>query len=170
MPATFSLVIAALLAGAAVPFQAGANAMLGRLLGHPLWATVVSLVVSMALIIPVMIAFRVPVPAAGMAFKGPWWIWIGGAAGVLYITAALLLAPKLGAAGFIVAVIAGQMAASLAIDHFALMGFAHRPVTAARFAGFLLIVAGLFVTQWASAIAPRPAQPDFNSVHKGDNQ
>ncbi|TRC90517.1 hypothetical protein FJV80_05110 [Mesorhizobium sp. WSM4310] len=40
-----------------------------------------------------MIGFKLPVPAVGMAVKGPWWIWIGGAAGVAYITAALLLAP-----------------------------------------------------------------------------
>lgn len=168
IPTSFSLLLAALLAGAAVPFQAGANALLGRLLGHPLWATFISLGVSVVMIIPVMIAFRVPVPAFGMALKGPWWIWIGGAAGVAYITAALLLAPKLGAAGFIVAVIAGQMVASLLIDHFALMGFAPRPVTVGRFAGLAFIIAGLVVTQWASTIAPPPAELDLNPIQKGD--
>lgn len=170
MPSTFSFLVAALLAGAAVPFQAGANAMLGRLLGHPLWATFVSLGVSVVLIIPVMVAFRLPVPSVGMALKGPWWIWIGGAAGVVYITAALLLAPKLGAASFIVAVIAGQMAASLVIDHFALMSFAHRPVNVARFAGLTFIIAGLVVTQWASTIAPQATQPDSHPIQKGDSK
>jgi len=155
MPSTFSFLVAALLAGAIVPFQAGANAMLGRLLGHPLWATLVSLGVSVALIVPVMMVFRLQVPAVGVALKGPWWIWIGGAAGVVYITAALLLAPKLGAASFIAAVIAGQMVASLLIDHFALMNFAHRPLTVARLAGLALIIGGLAVTQWASTIAPQ---------------
>ncbi|TSE10301.1 DMT family transporter [Mesorhizobium intechi] len=161
MASTFPFLMAALLAGAAVPFQAAANAMLGRLLGHPLWATFVSLGVSVVLIVPVMAGFKLPVPAVGMAIKGPWWIWVGGAAGVVYITAALLLAPKLGAASFIVAVIAGQMVASLVIDHFALMGFAHRPVTVARFAGLALIIGGLVVTQWASTIAPRANQLDL---------
>ncbi|PBB69097.1 hypothetical protein CK228_07600 [Mesorhizobium sp. WSM4312] len=170
MASTFSFLIAALLAGTAVPFQAGANAMLGRLLDHPLWATFVSLGVSAVLIVPVMIGFKLPVPAVGMAVKGPWWIWIGGAAGVAHITAALLLAPKLGAASFIVAVIAGQMAASLVIDHFALMSFAHRPVTVARFAGLALIIGGLVVTQWASTIAPRASQLDFNPDQKGDSK
>ncbi|WP_246094043.1 MULTISPECIES: DMT family transporter [Mesorhizobium] len=144
--------------------------MLGRLLGHPLWATFVSLSVSVVLIVPVMMAFRLPVPSVGMALKGPWWIWIGGAAGVVYITAALLLAPRLGAASFIVAVIAGQMAASLIIDHFALMSFAHRPVNIARFAGLAFIIAGLVVTQWASTIAPHSAQPDSQPTQKGDVQ
>ncbi len=146
-----SLLAAALVAGAAIPFQAGANAMLGRLLGHPLWATMVSLAVSVALAIPVMMALKVPVPTFATAATGPWWIWIGGAAGVIYITAALLLAPKVGAASFIVAVIAGQMAASLVIDHYGLMGFIQRPANLARIAGLVLIVAGLVVTQWAGA-------------------
>lgn len=145
-----SLLAAALVAGAAIPFQAGANAMLGRLLGHPLWATMVSLAISVALAIPVMLALKVPVPALATAATGPWWIWIGGVAGVIYVTAALLLAPKVGAASFIVAVIAGQMAASLVIDHFGLMGFAQRPTSFARIGGLVLIVAGLVVTQWAS--------------------
>lgn len=149
-PASLVLLLPALVAGAVVPFQAGANATLGRLLGHPLWATLVSLAVSMLVILPLLFAFRVAAPALGAASKGPWWIWSGGIAGVIYITAALLLAPRLGAANFIVAVIAGQMIASLAIDHFGLMGFAAKPVDPARLAGVLLIVAGMVVMQWAN--------------------
>ena len=52
----------ALLAGAAVPFQAGSNAALGRLLGHPLWAAGVSLLVSLMLLIPALLVLRAPLP------------------------------------------------------------------------------------------------------------
>nr|WP_281405618.1 MULTISPECIES: DMT family transporter [unclassified Mesorhizobium] len=89
---------------------------------------------------------------------------------MIYITAALLLAPKLGAASFIVAVIAGQMAASTAIDHFALMSFAHWPITTVRFAGLVLIIAGLVVTQWSNSIARPSAQLDLNSTEKGNGK
>ncbi len=154
-----SLLAVAVLAGAAVPFQAGANAMLGRLLGHPLWATVVSLGISLVLVIPVMLASKVPAPMVGALLKGPWWIWVGGLGGVIYITAALLISPKVGAASFIVAVIAGQMATSLIIDHFGLMGFAQRPASLVRVAGLVLIVAGLAVTQWASVAKPGQNRP-----------
>lgn len=150
---TLSFLVAALFAGAVVPFQTGANAMLGRLLGHPLWASLVSLLVSVALLAPVMIAFRLPLPAVSAAVKGPWWIWAGGLAGVIYVTAALVLAPKLGAASFMASVIVGQLLVSVLIDHFALMGFAERPVNTARLVGIALIVAGLAVTQWAAAEA-----------------
>ena len=155
MPSLSSLLLlaAAIFAGAVVPLQAGANANLGRLLGHPLWATVVSLGVSLALILPLLIALRAPLPGFAAALKGPWWIWIGGGAGVIYITAALILAPKLGAASFIVAVIAGQMAISMLIDHFGLMGFPVKPINAARLTGLLLIIGGMVVTQIAN-VAP----------------
>lgn len=150
---TFLMLGAAVLAGAVVPFQAGANAALGRALGHPLWATLASLGISAALVIIVMLVLRVPEPAFGAAARGPWWLWVGGAAGAVYVVTALVLAPRLGAAHFIVAVVAGQMAVSLLIDHFGLMGFAHKPVGAARLAGLLLIVAGMLVTHMASGAA-----------------
>lgn len=53
-------VLVAVAAGAVIPFQAGANAMLGRSLGHPLWATVASLLVSLAVVLPVLPCSRRP--------------------------------------------------------------------------------------------------------------
>ncbi len=147
---SFLLLAFAILAGSFVPFQAGANATLGRMLGHPLWATLVSLAVSIAIIIPVMMAFKISAPTFSGTLKGPWWIWQGGAAGVIYITAALLLAPKLGVTNFIIAVIAGQMMASLLIDHFGLVGLPVKPVTLWRISGVAMILLGLTITQLAS--------------------
>jgi transporter family-2 protein len=138
---------AALIAGLLVPLQAGANAALGRALGHPLWATMISLAVSALCVVPVMVALRVSAPSiAGLADQ-PKWIWIGGVVGVVYITAALLLAPKLGAASFMTAVIAGQILASIAIDYFGMVGFAAKPITGPRIMGAALVVAGVLVMQ-----------------------
>lgn len=142
----------AVFAGSIVPFQAASNAMLGRSLGHPLWATLVSLLVSICVLLPILFAARVPTPAN--ALQGPWWIWLGGVAGVAYITAALLLTPKLGASGFIVCVIVGQVVASLIIDHFGLMGLAVKPATLGRIAGVALIVMGMLVVQYSAASQP----------------
>ncbi|PSJ60451.1 DMT family transporter [Pseudaminobacter soli (ex Li et al. 2025)] len=154
---SLSLMIAAVVAGAVVPFQAGANAALGRMLGHPLWATLVSLGISALCVLPVMLAMRVPLPSFASLAGAPKWIWIGGAAGVFYITAALLLAPKLGAAGFIAAVIAGQMIASISIDQFGLMGFAEKPLSAPRLIGLAFIVVGAVVMQGSSKASSQPA-------------
>jgi len=125
-----ALAAVALTAGALVSYQAGANATLGRALGHPLWATFVSLAVSLLVAIPVMLLMRVPVPAVGQAAANlPAWAWLGGVAGAIYVTAALLLTPRMGATNFIVCVVAGQILASLLIDHRSQLGprFRSRP-------------------------------------------
>lgn len=143
-----ALALAALVAGALVPFQAGSNAALGRALGHPLWATVASLLVSMLVVLPVILAMRAPAPLLNQAGALPLWAWFGGVAGVIYITSALMLTPRLGATGFIVCVIAGQMLTSLLIDHFGLMGLAVKEASPGRVGGVVLIFAGMLMVQW----------------------
>ena len=150
-PAVILLPLIALLAGAAVPFQAGSNAALGRLLGHPLWAALVSLSVSVLMVLPALWVMRAPALQWSGLVSAPWWAWFGGVAGVVYITAALILTPRLGAAGFIVCVVAGQVLSSLAIDQWGLMGLPERPVNLARLLGVGLIVAGMLVVQWGTA-------------------
>jgi len=158
MPASFTLstilfTLAALIAGALVPFQAGSNAALGRALGHPLWATVASLLVSLLVVLPLMLAMRVPTPSLGQAPHLPWWAWFGGVAGVVYITAALLLTPRMGAAGFIVCVIAGQMLTALLIDHFGLVGLPPKEANVGRIGGVALICVGMLLVQWSTTSA-----------------
>lgn len=150
LSATLPLLIA-LLAGAAVPFQAGSNAALGRLLGHPLWAAGVSLLVSLMMLVPALLLMRAPMPQLQNLAQAPWWAWLGGVAGVIYITAALVLTPRLGAAGFIVCVIAGQVLSSLLIDQFGLMGLPEKPVNLPRLLGVAMIVGGMLVVQWGTA-------------------
>jgi len=139
----------ALLAGALVSYQAGANAMLGRAIGHPLWATVVSLSVSLLVAMPVMLVMRVPAPNVGAAAAQlPAWAWLGGIAGVIYVTSALLLTPRMGATNFIVCVVAGQILASLLIDHFGLVGLPVRELNLGRAAGAALIFVGMLLVQY----------------------
>lgn len=155
------LMIAAIAAGAVVPLQAGANAALGKALGHPLWATLASLGVSILAIVPLLILMAVPPPSLPAALKGPGWVWIGGLAGAFYVTAALLLAPRLGASAFLAAVVAGQIASALVLDHFGLMGFRAQPVTAWRLLGAALIVAGLLAVQAGTDLAR--SRPDLGT-------
>ncbi|GHC41775.1 hypothetical protein GCM10010096_10430 [Alcaligenes pakistanensis] len=149
MPGTalFSMLVA-IFAGSAVPFQAASNAVLGKVLGHPLWATLVSLCISAALVVPTLWLMRAPAPLTAQLAHAPWWVWTGGIGGVIYISAALILTPRMGAASFIVCVVAGQMLSSMLIDHYGLMGLTPRPVHMGRILGVLLILAGMGLVQW----------------------
>lgn len=145
----------ALLAGAILPFQAASNAMVGRALGHPLWGALTSLVVSLLVIVPALGVLRAPGPAVAQAVAGPWWLWIGGVLGAIYVASAAAVTPRLGAGGFLVCVVAGQIVVSVLVDHFGLMGLGARPVNLTRLAGVALILGGVFlVVQGAQAKVP----------------
>lgn len=145
------LLILAVIAGAVVPFQSALNANLGRGLGHPLWATLASLLVSIAVLLPVILALRLPLPSLGFAAKAPLWWWAGGAFGVCFISLALMLLPKLGASGFIALAMAGQILASLVLDHFGLFGLEERQLTTPRVLGALLLIGGVVLIQFSAA-------------------
>jgi transporter family-2 protein len=150
------LAIAAVVAGALVPLQAGSNASLGRALGHPLWATIASLLVSLLVVLPVLLAMRAPAAQLSQASSLPLWAWFGGVAGVIYITSALVLTPRLGATSFIICVISGQMLTSLLMDHFGLMGLPVKEANLGRIGGVVLIFVGMLMVQWFTP-APTPA-------------
>ena len=143
----------ALLAGAVLPFQAAGNAAVGRALGHWLWGAFTSLTVSMLVVIAALLIIRVPAPDMGKALQGPWWLWIGGVLGALYVAGAAALTPKLGAAGFLVLVVAGQIITAVLADHYGVMGLGGKPLSLARVAGVVLILCGVLLVQgpWATA-------------------
>ncbi|WP_122315527.1 DMT family transporter [Pseudomonas cichorii] len=144
------------LAGAAIPFQAVSNGALGRELGHPLWAALVSLFVSAISLIMILALLRIPLPAIGNAIQGPWWLWVGGLGGALYVAMAATLTPRVGAASFILYVMIGQVIAAMLIDHFGLMGLVPKPLNSVRMMGVALIIVGLVVVQMG-AVTTQPA-------------
>lgn len=162
LPASAGALAVAVLAGAMVPLQAGANAMLGRTLGHPLLAAVVSLGVSVAVVGLLALLVRVPLPGPGTLVRVPPWAWIGGLVGALYVASAIVVAPRLGATGFITAVVAGQILMALVLDWGGYFGFAARAPDVWRLAGAGLVVAGLVVGQFAGSAAPARERPAAN--------
>lgn len=154
------LLLLAAVAGAVVPFQSAINANLTRGLGHPLWATFASLVVSILVLLPIMLALRLPLPSLDFITRAPLWMWAGGAFGVCFISLALVLLPRLGASGFIALALAGQVVASLLLDHFGWFGLVERHLTLPRVLGAVLLIAGVGLIQFgdlpAKAIIATP--------------
>ena len=145
------LLLLAVIAGAVVPFQSAINANLGRGLGHPLWATLASLLVSILVLLPLMLAMRVPLPSMAFISKAPLWMWAGGAFGVCFISLALVLLPKLGASGFMALALAGQVVASLVLDHFGWFGLVQRHVSLPRVLGVAMLMAGVVLIQFGGS-------------------
>lgn len=137
------LILAAIAVGLVLPLQTGINAQLRVALGHPLAAALVSFLVGTIALAAAVVLLRVPVPVGRAAGQVNWWLWSGGVLGAAYIFAAVVLAPRLGAATLIASVVAGQMLASLLLDHFGWVGFAPHPVTLQRLLGALMVIGGV---------------------------
>ena len=136
-----------LMAGALMPLQAGVNAQLARWVGHPAVASLVSFAVGTLVLLAYSAALRPQLPALSALAEAPWWVWVGGLLGGVFVTAAATLAPRLGAATFISVTIAGQVLVSILLDHFGVVGFAERPLTPLRLLGALLLVAGVLLVR-----------------------
>lgn len=140
----------ALLAGACLAVQVGVNNQLRARLGGPLPSALTSFATgTLALAAYALVASalaggpatpRADAPS-GWA-RGPWWTWTGGVLGAGYIVITITFAPRLGAAGWLGMVVAGQILASILLDHFGLIGFAPRPIGPARALGVILLLAG----------------------------
>ena len=141
MIATYWPHLLALLVGMGLTVQVGMNMTIARVVGTPLWASVANFTVGLValLVAAVLIGSR---PAPGTVGQVPLWAWFGGLLGAAYVASATLLGPRIGALTLVAIVIAGQLCAALAVDHFGVLGYPRLPVTPTRWLGAALLLVG----------------------------
>lgn len=133
------------LVGASLAVQVGLNAIMRSHLGSAAAAAAVNFAVGLAVLVVAVLFTRAPLPGPAQFSGAPWWAWLAGIAGAAYVASSAVVGPLIGAAGFVAAVIAGQMLASLALDHYGVLGFPERPIDAARIIGAVMVVAGVLL-------------------------
>lgn len=141
------LVLAAMGIGAAITVQAGVNAELARWVGGTLRAGSASFVVGTLAIFAITLIFA----RNGEGTRpgaAPWWAWLGGLGGALFVGAGTALAPRLGALNLFVAVIFGQLVCSALLDRFGVL-FHRHDLTPGRIAGIVLVAAGVALVRIA---------------------
>lgn len=132
-------------AGACIILQQVLVGQLRDSLSSPLWAVFISYLGGLLAMMLVLAVTRTPLPSADAMARAPWASWAGGVFGVLYIVTAIVLLPKLGSATTFALIFAGQMLASLAVDHVGLFGLPRNPVDLTRLGGAALLAAGVLL-------------------------
>lgn len=127
--------------GALLPLQALINARLGQLTTGPLAASFISFLIGTLVLGSFLAATRTALPNWASISSQPPWLWLGGVIGALFVLSATVLVPRLGAGAMICLVIFGQLAGSLLLDHFGVLG-STRPVDVTRVIGAVLVLAG----------------------------
>jgi transporter family-2 protein len=135
-------VLVAAAAGMLVAMQPPINSKLGGAVGTFAAATITFVLGAIALA-------AVTVIAGGYHLDGlrdlPWWYFMGGFIGAVFVASSLVTVRPLGAGGIVAATIAGQLTASVVLDQFGLLGLAKQPLTVAKLAGVVLLAAGVFL-------------------------
>jgi transporter family-2 protein len=145
-PAALLPIVLVLVAGGLIALQAPTNAMLAKAGGSPILAALISFAVgTIGLLVVWLAGANRPGTAA---FAGlPWYAWIGGLYGAMFVAVAAYAAPRIGLASLITIGIAGQIAMALWLDHLGALGLPREPVNLGRILGALLVVAGVILVR-----------------------
>ena len=145
-PSILLPVLMVLFAGAMIALQAPTNVMLSRAGGSAVLAALISFAVGTAALFLVWL-LSANRPAGAPFAQLPWYAWIGGVYGAIYVAVAAFAAPRLGLASLITIGIAGQILAALLLDHIGAFGLAREPISLTRIGGALLVVAGVLLVR-----------------------
>ena len=141
--------LAAVLIGAAFACQPAINAVAAKTLGSPLPATALSVAITLAASVVIMMASRTT-PTVAMVLNLPWWVILGGLIGVLVVGGSVAIVPVTGAALFFVCLIAGQLVGSVLLDHLGAFSLPVREASLPRVAGTILTFAGVLLVRYGN--------------------
>ncbi|NYS60424.1 MULTISPECIES: DMT family transporter [Vreelandella] len=136
------ILIGVLIAGMGLSVEAGLLGPLGEQVGH-LSATLSIFMVG-ALLLSLALVFT-PNRQLGTLFKQPRWLLTGGILGPVYVIVLTLATPLVGVGMTMVGILCGQVAASVAIDHFGWLGSEQRRVDGYRVGALAMILAALWL-------------------------
>ncbi len=139
--------IVVLLIGFLLAIQGSINTQLTTFLKHPLQGALVNFMVGFICLIFLNLILRTQIPDWGSVKEVPWYLFIGGMLGAIFVSSVIFFIPKIGVTTVLAASIAGQLIAASVIDHFGFFGLTAHPVSAGRIAGILLLAGGIFLIQ-----------------------
>jgi len=139
-----------LLAGGLLGTQPSVNGYLGRHVGHPLQAALISFSTGTAALLALcMVNGNFPPSFTHPLSSLPWWSWTGGFIGVILVTSSLIFVPRVGSLPWFAAVMTGQTVAALFLDHYGMLGNPRSPASPIRILGTTLLVAGVLLIVYA---------------------
>lgn len=132
-------------AGIAGAVQVAVMGRFGERIGS-LEALAFSLLLSTAIAAVVLLAARGTVGGFADAARAPKWLWIGALMGSFVVFTITVAGPRIGVVAVTALLIAGQLAAALAIDRFGLFGQEQIGLSWPRVLGIALLAAGAALT------------------------
>lgn len=131
-----------LTAGMGLSIEAGLLGPLGIQVGH--LAATLSIFMIGSIILSLIMIFFVR-PDLNKLFNQPKWLLTGGILGPLYVVFLTIGTPIVGLGVTMISVLLGQIAMSLVIDHYGLLGSAKRSIDLYRVMAIVMILSALWL-------------------------
>ncbi len=145
MKSLYILLTLAVVSGAVLPIQAGLNAKMGKAVGDPVYAALISFVIGSIGLFIYSLLTRVDLSQISAVGGVHWSVWTAGLLGAFYVAAVIILVPQIGAALTFGLVVAGQLTFSLLLDHYGWLGMTVHAINWQRLLGIALIIAGVLL-------------------------
>ena len=142
MDTLFLIILIGLAGGMAIGVQGPLSSMVTQKLGPLESVFIIHIGGAIAALIP-------------MAFVGsklgqwknvPWYALAAGSLGLIVIMAMGYMIPRIGAAGALITLLAGQILVASLLDHFGLLGMTPRAIDLQRVIGFGVVMVGVWLT------------------------
>ena len=126
--------------------QIAVNGYLGKVVGSPIKASAISFTVGIIFlaIICIVLHFKNGKSESfkNESAKNPWWMWIGGILGGLYILANVCLSRIVGTGMTVIIVLIGCTTGGILVDHFGMCESPKKPINAQKILGVLIMILG----------------------------
>jgi len=142
-------ILLALAIGLLLPIQVGINTELAQRISSPVTASFVSFAVGTIGLMICLWVLRGPWPDLNTITTVPKWLWLGGLIGAFAVFGSIISGPKIGLLSLVALVLAGQLLASLILDHYGWLGFPVRELSFGRISGSaLLLIAAILIHKY----------------------
>ncbi len=132
-----------IVAGSFIAIQGPVNAELARGLGIPIAAAAASFLSGAIILCLVTLVFS-QAQGVSLNWRAPalWLFAAGGCLGGFYVTSAVFLVPRIGAAATMAFAVSGQLIAGMLVDRIGFLGVAVREISLGRIGGAVLLLTG----------------------------
>lgn len=132
-----------IIAGSMITIQSVLNSALGRKAGY-LGSVLILTLVSIALLLVLIFLFPRTASLRDIPGMSEWYLYLGGALGVVILAAPIFLIPRIGTTSTLTAMVVGQLCLALLIDHFGLFSFPRVEINWVRILGVILLALGAY--------------------------
>lgn len=132
-----------IVAGMLSASQTAINGDLGKVLHSPMQAAFISFFIGTVLLIAIVLILHPANRFSHTKGEHPWWMWLGGFLGALFVLGNAYLAPTIGTGLAVIIVLIGLMIGSLLIDQFGWLESRQNTITPLQVVGLLVMIGGV---------------------------